>query len=102
MLCQDNKYKRNDMIATISAIGSLIVAVLVLLWTVYRDSSSDNTVLESRINGVETKVVLMEQSLVALEQEQDQMKSTLKNLENGLHELDLKIERILTILDTKK
>jgi len=102
MLCQDNKYKRNDMIATISAIGSLIVAVLVLLWTVYRDSSSDNTVLESRINGVETKVALMKQSLVALEQEQDQMKSTLKNLENGLHELDLKIERILTILDTKK
>ncbi|MEZ0581387.1 hypothetical protein ACA373_00140 [Erwinia sp. STN24] len=90
------------MIATISAIGSLIVAVLVLLWTVYRDSSSDNTVLESRINGVETKVALMKQSLVALEQEQDQMKSTLKNLENGLHELDLKIERILTILDTKK
>ncbi|MGD8204422.1 hypothetical protein [Pantoea sp. FN0305] len=90
------------MIATISAIGSLIVAVLVLLWTVYRDFSSDNTVLESRINGVETKVALIEQSLVALEQEQDQMKSTLKNLENGLHELDLKIERILTILDTKK
>ena len=90
------------MIATISAIGSLIVAVLVLLWTVYRDSATDGSVLESRINGVETKVALIEQSLAVLEQEQDQMKNTLKNLENGLHELDLKIERILTILDTKK
>ncbi|MEI6934544.1 hypothetical protein ACOQLP_32655, partial [Klebsiella pneumoniae] len=56
----------------------------------------------ARISTVETKVALMDQSLTSLEQEQDQMKKTLKNLEDSVHMLDIKIERVITMLETLK
>ncbi|ARA25575.1 hypothetical protein A4T39_20360 [Enterobacter hormaechei] len=75
---------------------------LVLCWTVYRDFISDSDELDARISTVETKVALMDQSLTSLEQEQDQMKKTLKNLEDSVHMLDIKIERVITMLKTLK
>lgn len=86
----------------ILTIGSLIVSALVLYWTVYRDFTSDSDELDARISTVETKVALMDQSLTSLEQEQDQMKKTLKNLEDSVHMLDIKIERVITMLETLK
>jgi len=86
----------------ILTIGSLIVSSLVLCWTVYRDFTSDSDELDARISTVETKVALMDQSLTSLEQEQDQMKKTLKNLEDSVHMLDIKIERVITMLETLK
>ena len=73
-----------------------------MCWTVYRDFTSDSDELNARISTVETKVALMDQSLTSLEQEQDQMKKTLKNLEDSVHMLDIKIERVITKLDTLK
>ena len=86
----------------ILTIGSWIVSALVLCWTVYRDFTSDSDELDARISTVETKVALMDQSLTSLEQEQDQMKKTLKNLEDSVHMLDIKIERVITMLETLK
>lgn len=86
----------------ILTIGSLIVSALVLCLTVYRDFTSDSDELDARISTVETKVALMDQSLTSLEQEQDQMKKTLKNLEDSVHMLDIKIERVITMLETLK
>jgi chromosome segregation ATPase len=80
----------------------LVVSALVLCWTVYRDFTSDSDELDARISTVETKVALMDQSLTSLEQEQDQMKKTLKNLEDSVHMLDIKIERVITMLETLK
>ncbi|ELY6084886.1 hypothetical protein SNO26_004146 [Cronobacter sakazakii] len=80
----------------------MIVSALVLCWTVYRDFTSDSDELDARISTVETKVALMDQSLTSLEQEQDQMKKTLKNLEDSVHMLDIKIERVITMLETLK
>ena len=73
-----------------------------MCWTVYRDFTSDSDELDARISTVETKVALMDQSLTSLEQEQDQMKKTLKNLEDSVHMLDIKIERVITMLETLK
>jgi len=73
-----------------------------LCWTVYRDFTSDSDELDARISTVETRVALMDQSLTSLEQEQDQMKKTLKNLEDSVHMLDIKIERVITMLETLK
>ncbi|GAB7460227.1 hypothetical protein OUHCRE15_05590 [Enterobacter hormaechei subsp. xiangfangensis] len=73
-----------------------------MCWTVYRDFISDSDELDARISTVETKVALMDQSLTSLEQEQDQMKKTLKNLEDSVHMLDIKIERVITMLKTLK
>lgn len=73
-----------------------------MCWTVYRDFTSDSDELDARISTVETKVALMDQSLTSLEQEQDQMKKTLKNLEDSVHMLDIKVERVITMLKTLK
>ena len=73
-----------------------------MCWTVYRDFISDSDELDARISTVETKVASMDQSLTSLEQEQDQMKKTLKNLEDSVHMLDIKIERVITMLKTLK
>ena len=73
-----------------------------MCWTVYRDFISDSDELDARISTVETKVALMDQSLTSLEQEQDQMKKTLKNLEDSVHMLDIEIERVITMLKTLK
>lgn len=73
-----------------------------MCWTVYRDFTSDSDELDARISTVETRVALMDQSLTSLEQEQDQMKKTLKNLEDSVHMLDIKIERVITMLKTLK
>ncbi len=73
-----------------------------MCWTVYRDFTSDSDELDARISTVETKVALMDQSLTSLEQEQDQMKKTLKKLEDSVHMLDIKIERVITMLKTLK
>ncbi|EOD8839638.1 hypothetical protein ACJ5W6_003840 [Enterobacter hormaechei] len=86
----------------ILTIGSLVVSALVLSWAVYRDFTSDSDELDARISTVETKVALMDQSLTSLEQEQDQMKQTLKNLEDSVHMLDIKIERVIAMLETLK
>ncbi|HIB5986217.1 TPA: hypothetical protein ACWXCG_005338 [Klebsiella pneumoniae] len=80
----------------------MVVSALVLCWTVYRDFTSDSDELDARISTVETKVALMDQSLTSLGQEQDQMKKTLKNLEDSVHMLDIKIERVITMLETLK
>lgn len=84
-----------------SGIIALAVSVLGFLWTVYRDKSGDNSQLIDRITKVENKVILAESSIDRLETEQDEMKKTLKSLELQINQLNLKVERILTILENK-
>ncbi|MHB9326463.1 hypothetical protein ACP3S7_02870 [Phytobacter ursingii] len=83
-------------------IAACIVAVCTLLWTIYRDNSTDTNDLLDRMGSVETKIALQESSIIRLSNEQDEMKKSLKNLEDQIHQLDLKIERILTILENNK
>ncbi|WP_421670301.1 hypothetical protein [Rahnella sp. EDr1-12] len=80
-----------------------IVAVLfaggALFWGIFRDKSGDNKELTGRVSTLESKVLLQQSTLDRLEEEQDEMKKALKSLEDQIHSLDLKIERILTILE---
>lgn len=80
-----------------------IVAVLfaggALFWSIFRDKSGDNKELTGRVSTLESKVLLQQSTLDRLEEEQDEMKKALKSLEDQIHSLDLKIERILTILE---
>lgn len=83
-----------------------IVAVIfaggALFWSIFRDKSGDNKELTGRVSTLESKVLLQESTLSRLEEEQDEMKETLKSLGTQIHQLDLKIERILTILEKVK
>lgn len=68
----------------------------------FRDKSADTNELLERMSEVETKVALQEQRIDSLSSDVDDMEKTLKSLEDQMHQLDLKIERILTILEKNK
>lgn len=86
----------------IGSIIALVVSVLGFFYTIYRDKSGDNSTVLERITKIETKVLLNEADLSRLESEQDEMKKTLKSLELQINALNLKVERILTILENSK
>ncbi|WP_255211658.1 hypothetical protein [Pseudescherichia vulneris] len=86
----------------IGTIVSLAIAGVALLWSIYRDKSSDTEDLQKRVSTIETKVVLAESTIERLETEQDEMKKMLKSLENQINQMNLKVEKILTILENTK
>ncbi|WP_313104238.1 hypothetical protein [Pseudescherichia vulneris] len=83
----------------IATIIALVIAGLTFIWTLYRDKSGDTEQLMGRVGHIETKVLLTESNISRLEAEQDEMKKTLKSLEAQINQMNLKVERILTILE---
>lgn len=79
-----------------------VIAGLGLMWAIFRDRTSDTNDLLDRMSDVEKTLALHDSAIDRLQEEQDEMKTSLKNLEVQIHQLDLKIERILTILESKK
>lgn len=86
----------------IGSIAALVVSTIGIIWGMFRDKSADTNELLERMSEVETKVALQEQRIDSLSSDVDDMEKTLKNLEDQMHQLDLKIERILTILEKNK
>ncbi|SAC41331.1 Uncharacterised protein [Enterobacter asburiae] len=55
-----------------------------------------------RVSDIETTIAVQDSNITRLSDEQDKMKETLRNLEIQIHELDIKLERIITILEQSK
>ena len=85
----------------VGMIITLIISGCALIYTMFRDNTKDTEDLNSRVSSLEMKLAVQEKSINRIEDEQNKMKDTLKNLENQIHELDVKIEKIITILETK-
>jgi len=75
---------------------------MAFLWTVYRDKTTDTEDLLDRVGQIETKIALAENSINRLETENAEMKKTLKILEDQINAMNLKVEKILTILENTK
>ncbi|MDV2904902.1 hypothetical protein R0H17_25100 [Phytobacter diazotrophicus] len=86
----------------ILTILTLVISGCALFYAVFRDNSKDTNELSGRVADLETKLAVQESSINRIADEQDKMKESLKNLENQIHELDVKIEKIITILETKR
>ncbi|BBS36362.1 MULTISPECIES: hypothetical protein [Enterobacteriaceae] len=81
---------------------ALVISGLVLIYTIFRDNTKDTTDLLSRVSDIETTIAVQDSNITRLSDEQDKMKETLRNLEIQIHELDIKLERIITILEQSK
>ena len=81
---------------------ALVISGLVLIYTIFRDNTKDNNDLLSRVSDIETTIAVQDSNITRLSDEQDKMKETLRNLEIQIHELDIKLERIITILEQSK
>ncbi|HHB8932074.1 TPA: hypothetical protein ACN68R_004350 [Klebsiella pneumoniae] len=83
-------------------IFALIVSGLGVIYSIFRDNTKDTTDLLSRVSNLETTIAVQDSNILRLSDEQDKMKETLRNLEIQIHELDIKLERIITILEQSK
>ncbi|HDR2677650.1 TPA: hypothetical protein QCJ48_000309 [Enterobacter mori] len=81
---------------------ALVISGLVLIYTIFRDNTKDTNDLLSRVSDIETTIAIQDSNITRLSDEQDKMKETLRNLEIQIHELDIKLERIITILEQSK
>ncbi|KZQ81084.1 hypothetical protein A3465_09010 [Enterobacter roggenkampii] len=81
---------------------ALVISGLVLIYTIFRDNTKDTNDLLSRVSDIETTIAVQDSNIKRLSDEQDKMKETLRNLEIQIHELDIKLERIITILEQSK
>lgn len=81
---------------------ALVISGLVLIYTIFRDNTKDTNDLLSRVSDIETAIAVQDSNITRLSDEQDKMKETLRNLEIQIHELDIKLERIITILEQSK
>jgi peptidoglycan hydrolase CwlO-like protein len=85
----------------IGTIITIVVSGIAILYTIFRDNTKDTDDLIGRVSDIETQLAIQERSIDRIEDEQDKMKETLIKLENQIHELDVKIEKIITILETR-
>ncbi|EOC1337945.1 hypothetical protein [Enterobacter ludwigii] len=86
----------------IGTLFALVISGLGVLYSIFRDNTKDTTDLLSRVSYLETTIAVQDSNLTRLSDEQDKMKETLRNLEIQIHELDIKLERIITILEQSK
>lgn len=81
---------------------AIIIAGVGFLWTVFRDKSQDVDDINERITVLESKVETHSTEISRLEKGQDELEDSLRSLQDQIHKMDLKIERILTILEKQK
>ncbi|HFR6052250.1 TPA: hypothetical protein ACHXHT_004443, partial [Shigella sonnei] len=74
----------------------------VFLYTIFRDNTKDTDDLLCRVSEIETKQAVQEASISRIETDQDKMRDSLSKLEAQIHDLDVKIEKIITILEQKQ
>ena len=86
----------------IGTILALVISGCVFLYTILCDNTKDTDYLLTRVSELETKQAVQESSIDRIESDQDKMRDSLAKLEAQIHDLDVKIERIITILEQKQ
>lgn len=86
----------------IGTLFALVISGLGVLYSIFRDNTKDTNDLLSRVSDLKTTIAVQDSNITRLSDEQDKMKETLRNLEIQIHELDIKLERIITILEQSK
>jgi len=102
----DNRYAesisrdlRMMITGTLIAGVSATVAVLGFVFTRYREFKQDTQALERRIGDLQSEQKLLKQRLDKIENEQVVLESELKNVQMKINEIDVKLSRVLTILE---
>ncbi|HBN6066180.1 hypothetical protein AB8Q02_07025 [Enterobacter ludwigii] len=86
----------------IGTILALVISGCVFVYTIFRDNTKDTDDLLTRVSDIETKQAVQESSITRIETDQDKMRDSLSKLEAQIHDLDVKIEKIITILEQKQ
>ncbi|EEY2495083.1 TPA: hypothetical protein H7W12_001242 [Escherichia coli] len=83
------------------SIIAVIIALGAFIWNIIRDKSADFKTFESRLAKIESDLVHTKSDVERLERGQDDLESALNDLRSQIHSMDLKIERVIAILEKK-
>ncbi|WP_318389578.1 hypothetical protein [Enterobacter sp.] len=86
----------------IGTILALLLSGCVFLYTVFRDNTKETDDLLARVAKVETTIAVQNISITKIEADQDKMRDVLSKLETQIHDLDVKIEKLITILQQRQ
>ncbi|EFD1058376.1 hypothetical protein FEL34_22370 [Escherichia coli] len=81
---------------------AVIIALGAFIWNLIRDKSADFKTLESRLAKIESDLAHTKSDVERLEKGQDDLESALNDLRSQIHSMDLKIERVIAILEKNK
>lgn len=81
---------------------ALLFSAGALLWTIYRDKSGDTDDLLNRVTSLESTISGHTSDIARLNAGHSELESTIRNIQSQIHQMDLKIERILTILEQQE
>lgn len=84
------------------SIFAVIFAGGALLWNIFRDKGDDIDNLASRLAKLESYTEHNKVDMERLEKKQSELDDSLQELQSQIHQLDLKVERILAILEKTK
>lgn len=81
-------------------LGSVLIPIVIWLWTVYRDRLADNKVNEERFGELETRISVAETKLETLERDVTEI----KKMSDKIEQIQMDLIKVLTLLEerTKK
>ncbi|WP_318366888.1 hypothetical protein [Enterobacter sp.] len=86
----------------IGTILALVISGCVFVYTIFRDNTKDTDDLLARVGKLETTIAVQNISITKIEADQDKMRDVLSKLETQIHDLDVKIEKLITILQQRQ
>ncbi|EOM8996391.1 hypothetical protein ACNCWV_002072 [Escherichia coli] len=81
---------------------ALLFSAGALFWTIYRDKSEDTNDLIDRVSILESTVSGHTTDIARIESNHDDLEGTTRKIQDQIHQLDLKIERIIVILEQQE
>lgn len=91
------------MVISTTVIGCTSAAIALggFLFTRYRECKMDSTLLYKRISDLEAEQRLLKQQIDSISKDQVLFETELKSVQNRLLDIDVKLSRILTLLEVK-
>jgi len=91
------------MVISTTVIGAISVSVALagFAFTRYREYKMDSTVLYKRIADLEAEQRLLKQQIDSISKDQVLFEEELKKVQTRLLDIDVKLSRILTLLEVK-
>lgn len=84
------------------SILAVLIAGVGLIISIFRDNTTDIEKLSTRLATLETNSTHHTTDITRLEKRQEELGDSLQELRSQIHSLDVKVERILTILEQKE
>jgi hypothetical protein len=84
------------------SIAAVFIAAGGFLWSIFRDKTADVEEISSRLAKLESEMTHVKTDVARLEKGQDDLETSLKDLSSKIHIVDVKLERVLAILEKNK